>query len=155
MTNITPLARLLRKTRPEPATGCIVWTGYVCRSGYGKIWYTGKNPLAHRVAWELAHGPIPAGLHVCHRCDNRPCVNVDHLFLGTNADNMADRNAKGRARGGSMRGEAHPFAKLTNADVAAIRAARGVEKGRETASRFGVSPSRVSMIQTGKVWVHA
>lgn len=78
--------------------GCWDWSGYKQPEGYGtfphaKTWY------AHRVSWELHNGPIPDGMHVLHTCDNPPCSNPAHLFLGTVADNMADRKAKGRNRG--------------------------------------------------------
>jgi hypothetical protein len=76
--------------------GCIEWTGTRMRQGYGKIGIGTKVFLTHRIAWELANGPIPDGLLVCHACDNPPCCNVDHLFLGTVADNNADRDQKGR-----------------------------------------------------------
>jgi HNH endonuclease len=77
-------------------SGCIEWTGSKDPSGYGRIGIAGVRHRTHRLAWELVHGPIPEGIQVLHRCDNRPCCNVEHLFLGTNAVNMADRDAKGR-----------------------------------------------------------
>jgi hypothetical protein len=78
---------------------CIEWTGGRTSAGYGQLYppgLKGRSVLAHRWAWEQEHGPIPAGLHVCHRCDNPPCVNVNHLFLGTMGDNMRDKTRKGR-----------------------------------------------------------
>lgn len=84
---------------PEPNSGCHLWTGTVCKHGYGRIYRKGASPvLVHRVAWERVHGPIPAGLKVCHRCDTPSCVNPDHLFLGTQRDNLRDMYAKGRGR---------------------------------------------------------
>lgn len=76
---------------------CIEWTGYRLPSGYGQTRVKGRGlQRAHRVAWEEVHGPIPEGMYVCHRCDNPPCVNVDHLFLGTPVDNATDMTSKER-----------------------------------------------------------
>jgi hypothetical protein len=80
-------------------TACILWAKSRSSKGYGAAYYEGRQIGAHRLAWILAHGPIPPGMNVCHRCDNPPCVNVDHLFLGTPGDNNRDTVAKGRHRG--------------------------------------------------------
>ena len=77
---------------------CIEWRGYTNKAGYGVKTWNRKHKLLHRVAWEWANGPILEGAHVLHRCDNPPCVNPNHLFLGTQADNMKDMIAKGRSR---------------------------------------------------------
>lgn len=101
---------------------------------------------AHRVAWELANGPIPDGLLVCHRCDNRKCVRVDHLFPGTVADNNADMNAKGR----NVFQTNNPSTKLSDAAVAMIKRRRAAgEKLRTIAIDFGVAESMVSRIASG------
>jgi hypothetical protein len=83
---------------------CWLWTGRTNPTrGYGRMYYNRHDTDTHRIAWELMHGPIPTDMVVCHRCDNPPCVNPDHLFLGTHADNVADKVAKGR----QAKGETH------------------------------------------------
>jgi hypothetical protein len=99
---------------------CWVWEGGLAgRKGYGVISYKGKNVRAHRLAWELANGPIPNGLFVCHHCDNPPCVNPNHLFLGTATDNAQDMCQKGRWANGVSSGAASPAQQ--QARVAEIR----------------------------------
>ena len=97
---VAPLSeRVMSKVRVE-ASGCWVWQGSAGKDGYGRMVYRldGQRVIrgAHRVSWEVANGPIPEGMHVLHRCDNPPCVNPAHLFLGTQADNMRDMTRKGR-----------------------------------------------------------
>jgi hypothetical protein len=96
--------RFYRKVRQEGEGGCHVWTGAHNVWGYGRLKIGGKMYSAHRVAWEFTNGPIPGGLFVLHRCDNRHCVNPEHLFLGTQLDNVHDMHAKNRqARRGARR----------------------------------------------------
>lgn len=98
------LVRFQRHVIPEPMTGCLLWMAKVNGDGYGVTRNSAAAVrdgwpdflLAHRVAWELEHGPIPNGMLVCHRCDTPPCANHEHLFLGTPADNTRDRDQKGR-----------------------------------------------------------
>lgn len=93
--------RLWRRVERRP-DGCWVFTGYQTKKGYGKIHRgPGSRELVrvHRAAWEVTYGPIPEGLFVLHHCDNPPCCNPEHLFLGTNSDNMRDMVAKGRGNG--------------------------------------------------------
>ncbi len=133
----------------DPATGCIEWTAGHTEKGYGHMWRAGKTVLSHRIAYELKNGPIPEGMKVCHTCDNPPCCNEEHLFLGTNADNMSDMVAKGR----SARGEKHGEAKLTYTDVVKIR--QQLEAGvktRDIAASFGVSKATVRRIKIKESW---
>jgi hypothetical protein len=103
----TPLRDRFEARTSRHAGACWLWTGSRSAEGYGSIRVDGKMRKAHRVAWELANGPIPAGAGahgtcVLHRCDNPSCVNPDHLFLGTNADNARDRQAKGRTASANL-----------------------------------------------------
>ena len=120
--------------------------------GYGVFNLRRKGERAHRVAWELTHGPIPEGLSVCHRCDNPPCVNPAHLFLGTQADNIADRHRKGRSRG--VPGERHHKAKLTEADVLSIRQLYPYCSISEISREFGVRRATVYAIVHRQTWKH-
>ena len=136
---------------PDPVTGCIEWTGARNRGGYGEIRCGDKISKAHRVAWELKHGPVPDGLQVLHRCDNPPCCTEEHLFLGDHNANMADMVAKGRNVYPVRKGEKHGRSKLTDADVVEIR--RQLAAGgnhRVIAARFGVRREHVSLIRAGK-----
>jgi hypothetical protein len=92
--------RWLDRVIPEPNSGCLLWEGAVAGAGYGVIGRNGKSVYVHRVAWEEAQRAIPDGMQVLHRCDVPACCNIEHLFLGTVADNMRDKSAKGRVRGG-------------------------------------------------------
>lgn len=106
----------------EHGDGCWDWKGGLFKVGYGKMrGDDGKTLYAHRFAFELAYGPIPHGMMVCHHCDNRKCVRPDHLFLGTAKDNVADMVAKGRCRSRGLPGSANGFAKLTEQDVQEMR----------------------------------
>ena len=127
---------------------CWLWTGGQYTTGYGQIKDRKIPKLAHRVSWELAYGGIPDGLWVLHKCDVHRCVNPNHLFLGTPADNSRDMSAKGR----SSRGARNPKAKLTATDVLAIRSS--LMTGAQVARLYGIQPSQVSHIRLRKQWKH-
>ena len=131
---------------------CWVWTGDRHEHGYGRLKETGTRATvyAHRLSYELHHGPIPPDHHVCHRCDNPPCVNPAHLFAGTDRDNHADRDAKNRVR----HGERHANAKLTADKARVIRAlyAAGGVSQRKIAQLYGVSHQTISELLRGENW---
>jgi hypothetical protein len=138
----------------DAPNGCWVWTGRRGgKLGYGRLKRNGVSYQAHRYSWTLTNGEIPDGLFVCHHCDNPPCVNPAHLFLGTQADNLADRDAKGRAV--YWRGPKNAATKLTEEQVQEIRRLSQIHietSQIELARRFDVSPSLISQIIGGKAW---
>lgn len=142
------LAYIASRTARDGA--CQVWTGAIGADGYGQIRIVGANWLVHRLAWMLRHGPISDGLVVMHSCDNRRCIREDHLSLGTRADNNADRDAKGRSRGGNLSGEDNPQAILLAGDVRAIFDSK--KKLSVLARHYGVSISTISKIRRGESW---
>ncbi len=134
---------------------CWNWWGVPNSAGYGTIRLPGRNGkslLAHRVAWQFSRGEPPKDLCVCHKCDNRICVNPQHLFLGTNADNVADRQRKGRCRAGGPPGEGCGHAKLTDEKVRAIRA--DLRTHQEIATDYGMSRSAITNLKLGRTWKH-
>ena len=134
---------------------CWLWTSYRNSGGYGRFDYARIRTVAHRVAWEIhAQRSIPAGMFICHRCDNPPCVNPAHLFLGTPHDNSMDAIAKGRLIGprAPARGAHHGRAKLTDASVAAILRSRMSQT--ELGRTYGVSQAVISAIIRGIRWKH-
>src|SRR5262245_27016520 len=136
------------RCEPEPNSNCLLWCQGGVR-GYGRVRVGGIKILAHRLAYELVHGPIPRGMCVLHRCDVPLCCNPSHLFLGTNADNAADRDQKQR----QARYERNSSAKLTRAAIHKIRAA--LDRGATTRARgrkYGVSGSTISHAANGRNW---
>lgn len=129
---------------------CLVWTGATDPKGYGIIRSGGAGSptvRTHRLAWELANGPIPAGMWVLHRCDTPGCCNPEHLFLGDHEANMRDMVEKGRAR--SLSGEASPKAKLSDADVRSLRAMAPGRSYAELGRIFDVNPETARRLALG------
>jgi hypothetical protein len=133
---------------------CWMWQGTLHRQGYGMLRWDDKQTFAHRVAYALTNGPIPAGLIICHSCDVPGCCNPAHLFLGTYKDNSQDRDRKGRAadRKGTRNGQA----KITEEQVvfAMARMLTGREEHQQIAAAFGVSKNAMSKIWLGRKWQH-
>jgi hypothetical protein len=138
-------------SRVPRGDGCWEWPGTRTIYGYGEVKWNGKKRVTHRVAWELTHGSIPVGMSVCHRCDNRPCCRPDHLFLGTQADNVADKVAKGR----QLRGSAMPSAKLSEMDVKNMRALHEMGlRNCDISLVYRQSPGKVTRILKRELWRH-
>ena len=143
-------------SRVQKTDNCWIWVGAKNKVGYGNFYLNGKYQPAHRVAYMLRYGSIPDGYLICHKCDNPSCVNPDHLFLGTPAQNMADKRYKGRIRPGDHSGEHNGNAFLTTDQVVEIRKrfASG-ETAKSLASEFGVSYQSIQRIVQGKQWKNA
>ncbi len=136
---------------PEPNSGCRLWTGAASAGRYGSIHHKGKKRRAHRVAWEEENGPIPDGLDALHKCDVTFCISVPHLFLGTHAQNMADRRSKGRyAR--QARGHDNGNAVATPEIVRAIRASTA--SIASLARSTGLGETTISNIRHSRTWKH-
>lgn len=134
---------------PEPNTGCYLWLLSYSKDGYGRCDASGNSRRAHRRSYEAEHGvSLPVETQVLHRCDNPGCVNPDHLFLGTNADNMADKARKGRVR--VYRGEDSNLAILTEQQARAILNEPGTHQA--IADRFGVNRVTVTNIKSRRTW---
>lgn len=151
------LGRLWSRIDVRGPDECHPWIGNVGPKGYGRIYLVSprKKPSTRvavtRVVWEISNGPIPDGMFVLHQCDNPPCCNINHLFLGSNQDNTADRQAKER----QARGERHADAKLTNDQVIIIREMlKDRQSYADLARRFGVSPTSIRDIGNRKTWRH-
>lgn len=156
----TPLAQRLwsRVDSSGGSDACWPWTGHARHNfGYGNIGdENGRNENTHRVAWRLTNGPIAKGMCVLHACDNPACCNPAHLFLGTQAQNLADMTAKGRRLSTNrVKGERNWASKLTAEDVREIRRLRAEGLGpTEIAARFGVTRSAVKAVVARRTWAH-
>lgn len=143
------MERFTSKTLVDPATGCWEWQGFIQPHGYGTFWWNGRSRAAHRASWEIYHGSIPEGMLVLHRCDNPPCVNPDHLFLGTNKDNSEDMVAKGRSTHGSKQW----CSKLDEETVASLRSRfLAGESAASLARELGLHRSTVARAVTARRW---
>ena len=156
MSGTPAVERYWRHVQRAGGQDCWLWTAAKV-DGYGVFTSDDRLPSgrrrmvkAHRYGWELANGPIPDDLWALHTCDVRHCVNPTHLFLGTNADNMADQCAKDRHP--RQRGEGNPFARLTEADVRAIRLMQRKAPARVVAPVYGVGMQAVYDIWQGRTW---
>lgn len=131
---------------------CWIWRAAVDSCGYGRIKVANRGQKANRVAYALTHGDVPGDMNVCHRCDNPACVNPNHLFLGTRAQNMRDMVRKGR----SMRGMRNNRAVLSKADVIEIRHKYVPNRYgcKRLGKEYGVNPATIHLIVTGKSWSH-
>lgn len=148
--------RVMMHTRIDDSTGCHLFEGRRTGDGYGQIKDKGDAVLLHRWSWERVHGKIPHGLHILHKCDTPNCINVEHLFIGTHADNMRDKANKGRSKNVPT-GYSHkrPNSKVTTDQVVQIK--RMLKDGIQQfkiASLFSVSRNLISEISLGKTWKH-
>tara|TARA_R110000824_G_scaffold135302_2_gene298534 strand:+ start:526 stop:999 length:474 start_codon:yes stop_codon:yes gene_type:complete len=150
--------RFIEKIDKDGPGGCWIWKASRQTAGYGQFsvnrggrW---KPYGAHRASWEIHHGPIPDGFLVCHTCDVPLCVNPGHLFLGTQAENLADMSAKGRRN--APRGERAAGAKLTDDDVRDIRSmlSLGAHTQKQISEMYDVTDSCISRVKTGARWSH-
>jgi hypothetical protein len=126
--------------------GCWLYAGYINEDGYGSLSFGNVKVAAHRAAWRVWRGAIPADKPlICHHCDVGPCIRPDHLFAGTNSDNIIDASRKGR----------HPLAKLQITDIPVIRARLALgDTHRAVAADYGVSKSTIWQVRAGRSWRH-
>jgi hypothetical protein len=151
--------RFWARVRKADGDACWEWQGTIDEKGYGRLSVGRKMPRAHRISYEINVGPIPVGLCICHRCDNRRCVRADHLFAGTVTDNNRDMGRKGRAKWTRhpelTRGSRNPQAKLTEGEVLAIRSLlESGERRGDLAASFGVSVQAIHHIAVRRRWRH-
>ncbi len=146
--------RFWQKVEKASDDECWLWTGGVGSSGYGVIIDSGKNRSAHRISYEINVGPIPDGLFIMHKCDNRICVNPNHLRTGTQSENIQDAFDKGRKQAPKLSGEQNPKSKLTLEKVRFIK--ENPQLGHKAiADMFGLSPNAIRGVRIGRTWKDA
>lgn len=150
--HLTPEERFEKYVSRNDQNDCWTWTGTLLSTGYGQIIVGNKKIAAHRFAYKLIYGDIPKDMFVCHRCDNRKCVNVSHLFLADHNGNMSDMVKKGR----SVKGEKNKAAKLTKNQVMEIRNKHKTNMitQSELADQYGVTLSTINKIVLRRTWKH-
>ena len=152
--------RFWAKVEKKDKDSCWEWTAYRDKDGYGQLGFIGKSPWkAHRISWFLHSGEIPAGMLICHHCDNPGCVNPNHLFLGTQTDNLQDASKKGRVKNNYkiLVGEDNGSAKLTKEQVLSIRNEyenMNKKNKKKLARKYKVDPKTISNIVNRKNWRH-
>ena len=149
-----PISERLSKRSVETPSGCVEWTGPKHdEMGYARIRIGGRMVYVHRAAWEIENGPIPEGLVILHSCDNPSCINVVHMSVGSQRDNVQDMLTKGRA---DRRGDRANPAKLTGSEVRELRdlAAQGHSRS-ELSKIFGISKSQVDNIRLNRHWIES
>lgn len=149
--HLAVIDRFWSKVAVNPDSGkCWEWQAGITQIGYGHFWFKGRKQSAHRIAWELTNGEIPNGLYVCHRCDNRKCVNPEHLFLATNQENTMDKVNKGRQAKGQRNGRA----KLTIEQVSYIRSryTQGGISQKALGQEMGIGQAQIKRILKGEQW---
>jgi len=131
--------------------GCLIWNGYKNSDGYGFTSIKQKRIATHRLIWQFTNGEIPKGMVICHKCDNRACLNIDHLFIGTQADNVKDMDIKGRRV--SLAGELNKAAKLNINQVLEIRELCKVGVyAKHIAPKYKISMATVYHIKNRRIW---
>lgn len=152
----TVLERFTQQYIPEPNSGCWLWQGAFSRMGYGAFSVDSVPKRANRVSYELFKGPIPPGLFVLHRCDTPACVNPDHLYAGTDKDNVRDMVARNRMNfSNQIRGERHHQSKLNAATVRMLRESNHYRhRARDLAKEYGVSKTAINRALKGLSWTH-